>query len=65
MDAKTLRTKTVQGLERELEEAQEQLKELRFKLSSHQLKNVREVRKVRQGIARIKTVLKELAQKSE
>ena len=65
MDMKTLRSKTTQGLERELEEAQQHLKELRFKLSSHQLKNVREVRKVRQTIAQLKTILKEQAAKTE
>lgn len=61
MDAKTLRSKTEQGLRKELEDAQAHLKQLVYKVSANQLKNVREIRKTRQIIARIETVLKEKA----
>lgn len=60
MDAKTLRSKTLQGLQKELDDAKEHLKLLTFKVSSNQLRNVREIRKTRQLIARIQTILVEL-----
>ncbi len=59
MDAKTLRSKTQQGLRKELEDARAHLKQLMFKVSASQLRNVREVRKTRQVIARIETILNE------
>ncbi|PJA45275.1 50S ribosomal protein L29 [Candidatus Uhrbacteria bacterium CG_4_9_14_3_um_filter_50_9] len=59
MDVKTLRSKSIQGLEKELADARNHLKELAFSLSSNQLKNVREVRKTRKTIARIQTLIKE------
>jgi ribosomal protein L29 len=61
MDIKTLRAKTKEAQEKELQQAQAHLKELQFGLSSHQLKNVRDVRKTKQLIARIETILKEQA----
>jgi ribosomal protein L29 len=57
MDAKTLRSKTEKGLQVELENAIEHLKQLEFSLSSNQLKNVREIRKTKKLIARIRTLL--------
>ena len=46
---------------KEVEEAHERLKELRFKLSSNQLKDVREIRELKRGVARIKTILAQLS----
>ncbi|MBI4435049.1 50S ribosomal protein L29 [Candidatus Uhrbacteria bacterium] len=57
MDANTLRTKSREILAQDLKEAQARLKELRFKLSSNQLKDVRELRELKRGIARINTIL--------
>lgn len=57
MDLKTLRQKSREGLTQELENAQAHLKELLFKRSSNQLKNVREIRQVKKLIARIQTLL--------
>lgn len=57
MDAKTLRAKNAEALTREMGEAQARLKELRFKVSINQLKGVREIRELKRGIARIKTLL--------
>jgi ribosomal protein L29 len=59
MDVKTLRSKSASALKKELGEIAERLTELQFKLSSNQLKNVREVRKLKQQRARILTVLNE------
>jgi len=57
MDVTTLRSKSDSALSKELEETQSRLKELRFKLSSNQLKNVREIRELRRTVSRIKTIL--------
>lgn len=57
MDAKSLRAKSPSVLVAQMGEAQARLKELRFKLSSNQLKDVREVRELKRGVARIKTLL--------
>ncbi|KKW33497.1 MAG: hypothetical protein UY76_C0001G0016 [Candidatus Uhrbacteria bacterium GW2011_GWA2_52_8d] len=48
-------------LVKEMEEAHARLKELRFKLSSNQLKDVREIRELKRGVARIKTILAQLS----
>jgi len=45
-------------LKRLLAESREQLRELRFRVSANQHKDVREVRELRQRIARILTKLK-------
>jgi ribosomal protein L29 len=57
MDTKTLRAKNPEALIKDLEEAQARLKELRFKVSSSQIKNVREIRALKRSIARMKTIL--------
>ena len=57
MEIKELRLKTKENLERELPEAVAHLKELLFKRSANQLKNVREIRATRKTIARINTLL--------
>lgn len=62
MDVTTLRSKSDSALSKELEEVQIRLKELRFKLSSNQLKDVREIRELRRTIARINTILTQRAE---
>lgn len=57
MDFKELTTKNAAELAKLLAASQEKLRELRFKDSSKQLKNVREIRAVRQRIAQISTLL--------
>lgn len=59
MELKTERAKSASAIAGELEDTQARLKELRFKLSSNQLKAVREIRKARRTIARLKTLLAE------
>lgn len=59
MDANTLRQKTTEALIRDLEDSVEKLKTLEFKLSSNQVKNVREIRAIKKTVARIKTLLLE------
>jgi ribosomal protein L29 len=57
MDIKELLTKTPAELSKLLAESQERLRELRFKDSNKQLKNVRSIRELKQSIARILTLL--------
>ncbi len=57
MDIQTLKQQTPDDLKRDLRESMDQLKALEFKLSSHQVKNVREVRLLKKTIARIQTLL--------
>ena len=57
MEIKELITKTKPELEKLLAESQEKLRELRFKDSNKQLKNVRSIRVLKQEIARINTLL--------
>ncbi len=63
MDAKTLRGKNAKALQKELEDAQTHLKELEFKRSSNQLKNVRDLRATKKTIARIRTILNQEVEK--
>ena len=57
MEIKELTTKTPAELVKLLTESQEKLRELRFKDSNKQLKNVRSIRVLKQEIARINTLL--------
>ena len=57
MEIKELTTKTPVELQKLLTESQEKLRELRFKDSNKQLKNVRSIRVLKQDIARINTLL--------
>lgn len=57
MEIKELTTKTPAELVKLLAESQEKLRELRFKDSNKQLKNVRSIRVLKQEIARISTLL--------
>lgn len=58
MTIKELKTKSVKELESLLMTNRLKLKDLRFKDASHQLKDVREIREVKQLIARLLTVIK-------
>ncbi len=58
-DVKTMRSQTVDALRRSLAEAEGQRRDLRFKTASHQLKQVRVLRDVKQTIARLNMVLSE------
>jgi ribosomal protein L29 len=57
MEIKELTSKTPAELHRLLAQSREKLRELRFKDSNHQLKNIREIREVRATVSRILTVL--------
>ncbi|MGE5426141.1 MAG: 50S ribosomal protein L29 [Bacillota bacterium] len=57
MEMKELKTKNPAELQKMLTEYREKLRELRFKDSNRQLKNVREIRETRETLARIMTVL--------
>jgi ribosomal protein L29 len=57
MDFKELTTKNAADLTKLLAVNQEKLRDLRFKDSNKQLKNIREIRALRQLIAQILTLL--------
>jgi len=57
MDFKELQTKNEAELPRLLSQTREKLRELRFKDSNKQLKNIREIRTVKEQIAQILTIL--------
>ena len=57
MEFKELKKKSESELHRILAESRDKLRDLRFKDANKQLKNVREIRKVREVIARILTLL--------
>lgn len=59
MKPSDLRQKSVQVLNKSLKEAQEKTRELRFKLASRQLKDVRALRKAKKDVALLLTVLNE------
>lgn len=57
MDFKEITTKSEDELKKLLEDSRDKERELRFKDSNHQLKNVREIRNLKKSIARILTLL--------
>ncbi len=57
MDIKEIREKKDAELEKDVAALQEKSRELRFKMSSQEVKNLKEKSGVRKEIARIKTVL--------
>jgi large subunit ribosomal protein L29 len=59
MKTKEYRKKTVSELEKMAREDRAKLQQLRFDLGSGKVKNVREIRSIRKGIARILTILKQ------
>ncbi len=56
MDIKELKEKNDQELDRQLEELRGQLRDMRFKDATGNLKKVREIREVRKTVARLLTV---------
>jgi large subunit ribosomal protein L29 len=56
---KETRDQTTEELTKQLEDTHQELFNLRFRLSTKQLVNHREVRRVRRKIARLKTLLTE------
>jgi large subunit ribosomal protein L29 len=59
LKASEIRTLSSEELLTKLEEAHEELFNLRFRLATKQLGNHREIPKVKMRIARIKTILRE------
>jgi large subunit ribosomal protein L29 len=59
MDASEIRTKTEAELEGNLDDAYQELFNLRFQRATGQLANTARMKEVRKDIARIKTVLRE------
>jgi large subunit ribosomal protein L29 len=58
MKYKELKQKSPTELKKLLTESRDKLRDLRFKVATKQVKNVREIRRVKQQIARILTLLK-------
>ena len=63
MKAKEIRLKADGELGKDLAAMQEQVRELRFKMHSQEVKNPKQVSKARKDIARILTIIKERAPK--
>ncbi|MFH1651395.1 MAG: 50S ribosomal protein L29 [Chloroflexota bacterium] len=61
MKAKDVRTLSDADLTKQLEEAHQELFNLRFRLETRQLVNHRELRRMKREIARLQTVLRERA----
>ena len=59
MKLKELRALSTEELKKQLEESHQELFNLRLRLSTKQLVNHREVRRVKKNIARLKTLLTE------
>lgn len=59
MKIKDLREKTEKDLNKMLAAEKERVRDLRFKVSQRQLKNLREAREAKKVIARILTIKKE------
>ena len=59
MRLKEIRDLSTADLTKQLEESHEELFNLRFRLSTKQLVNHRELRRVKKNIARLMTLLKE------
>ena len=59
MEIKEIRAQNPDDLAKQLEEAHEELFNLRFRLTTRQLVNHREIRRVKKNIARLNTIIKE------
>jgi ribosomal protein L29 len=57
MDFKELKTKTIAELQNILSDLRDKLRDFRFKDSSKQLKNIREIRKTKKNIAQVLTLI--------
>jgi len=58
MKASELRRKSKEELNKTLQDLYKNLGQLRFKLSSNKVKNVREISQIKKDIARIFTIMK-------
>lgn len=61
MDAKELRSKTPDQLREQLVALKKEAFNLRFQAATNQLENTARINKVRKDVARVKTVLAEMA----
>lgn len=59
MDLKELRALNTDELAKQIEEAHQELFNLRFRLATRQLVNHREIRRVKKNIARLQTMARE------
>jgi large subunit ribosomal protein L29 len=59
MKAQDIRKLSAEDLAKQLEEAHQELFNLRFRLETRQLVNHREIPRVKKNIARLKTVMRE------
>ena len=59
MKVKQIRTLSSKELAKQLEETHQELFNLRFRLSTKQLVNHREIPRVKRNIARLKTIIRE------
>ena len=63
MKTEELKSKSKNELETMIEDLRKKLSDLRFKFSSNQLKNVKEMSNMKKEIARIFTIIKETNKK--
>jgi large subunit ribosomal protein L29 len=61
MKTKELRLMPVEDLKELLAKRRRELRELRFNLSAGKVKNIRELHNVKKDVARIETILREVA----
>jgi large subunit ribosomal protein L29 len=54
-----IRELSLEEMARQLDEGYRELMSLRFRAKTRRLKNIREIRKVKRNIARIKTIMRE------
>lgn len=59
MKVKEIKALTTEELAKQLEEAHQELFDLRFRLAAKQLVNHREIPRVKKRIARLKTIIRE------
>jgi ribosomal protein L29 len=62
-ELKELKSKPVTELQKLLASSREKLRDLRFKVSQNQLKNIREVRAIKKKISRILTLINQKSAK--
>jgi ribosomal protein L29 len=65
MELKDLKESTAEALKKSLKETEAGLRDLRSQLASHQLTDVRKVRKMRRRIAQIKTIISQKLSESK
>ena len=62
MKVEEIRTRSTEELAKQLEEAHQELFNLRFRLATKQLVNHREIPRIKKIIARLKTIIREREQ---